>query len=281
MRHTESAFAGSAGTRLYWQRWKPEQGSNAALVIVHGFGEHSGRYHEVATRLIDDGIAVYAFDLRGHGKSPGKRGHIDGINDYRGDIDEFLHLVATMEPALPIFLWGHSMGSLIALDCAVRNPAPLRSVITSAVGLEPAGVATPGVVRMARVWSRLLPKMPITIALDPRDLSRDADEVESYEGDPLVHNKATARWAASLLEEISWLKRQAPKIRMPIMMMHGDADPINLPMGSKRFMANVTYKDKSLKLYKGSLHVPHGDLDKNVVIRDLADWILAHSRKRR
>lgn len=281
MRQTEGVFDAGGGVRLYWQRWCPDAPALAVLIITHGFGEHSRRYQKIAARAIHDGIAVYAWDHRGHGKSPGKRGHIDSISDYRNDIDLFIELVVGMESNRPLFLWGHSMGSLVALDRVIRKPQPLRSVLASSAGFEPAGVATRSLVKTARLMSKLWPGCPLTVPVEPAQLMRDADAVAEYEADPLVHNKATARWMVSLLEEIQWLKSHAHEIRLPILMMHGEADTIHLPIGSKRFFANVAHPDKRLKLYPDALHEVHFDLDRDAMIADMLDWILAHSRKPR
>jgi alpha-beta hydrolase superfamily lysophospholipase len=273
--HSSASFEGAEGISLHWQCWEPASPPAAILVVVHGFGEHSGRYESNCGPIVGNGIAVYAYDQRGHGRSPGQRGHISGMFEYRQDLDAFVALVVDRNPGVPVFVWGHSMGSLVALDYAIRHPESLRAVITSGVGLEPAGVATPAVVMTARMFSRLWPKFPMKIPLDPNFLTRDRAEVENYLADKLVHNRGSARWAVSLLDAIDWIKSNAGNLNLPILMLHGGADPINLPAGSDNFIDAVVVSDKTLVIYPDDLHEVHRELDRETAISDLIEWISA------
>lgn len=274
MRHKEGEFAASCGTRLFWQSWTPTDQPLCVLILIHGFGEHSGRYPYLVERLCAAGFAVFSFDLRGHGKSDGRRGHINSMADYRDDVAAFMKLVKSEFPDPPKFIFGHSMGSLVVLDFVLRQPEGLSGTIISGCGLEPAGVATPAVVFLARALSVIWPVFTLKLPVDADALTRDTTEVEAYNSDPLVHNTGTTRWANELLNTINWIKEHPQDLQLPILMVHGEADQVNLPSGSQNFISAVVVHDKKLLLYPGGFHELHNDLDKEKLTTDLTNWLL-------
>jgi len=246
------------------------------LCLVHGFGEHSGRYRYFVERLCAAGIAVFAFDLRGHGKSEGRRGHVVSMADFRGDLSAFLALVDAQRPGIPRFVFGHSMGSLVVLDFVLRKPHGLTGTIISGAGMEPAGVATPVVVLLARTLAAVWPVFPLRLPVDATGLTRDKNEIDAYESDPLVHNTSTTRMARELLDAIEWIRTHPGDLQTPLLMLHGEADSVNLPSGSRNFISGVTVPDKQLILYPGAFHELHNDLDKGRELTDLVNWLRAH-----
>nr|ABB79946.1 lysophospholipase [uncultured bacterium pES01019D12] len=246
------------------------------LVLAHGFSEHSGRYQYFAERLCAAGIAVIALDHRGHGKSPGRRGHINAMADYRGDIGAVINLAEIKWPGIPRVIFGHSMGSLIVLDYVLHHPRGLAGVITSGAGLEPAGIATPLTILAARTLSRIWPTFALPVKVKAADLTRDQQEIDCYNNDPMVHSNGTARWGSEMLKAIEWIKQRSGDLDLPILMMHGTSDNLNLASGSQNFIAGVSFPDKSLYLYPDCLHELHNDLEKEKVLTDLTDWILNH-----
>ena len=276
MEHREGVFQGIGGLELYWQSWRPENAPRAILAIVHGFGEHSGRYMNVVGQFILQGYAVYGFDHRGHGRSPGQRGHINSWGEYRGDVKNFLRLISDQVPDRPVFMWGHSMGALIALEFFLHDPAGLRGAIISGAPLDPVGVAKPLLVLIARILSRVWPRFSLPLGLDTKALSRDSEVVKAYESDLLIHGKTTVRWGTEILQTIEWVKAHAAEVRIPIMLIHGGADPLNSPNGIQTFFDKITLVDKALKIYPGSYHEVHNDLDQNVVMKDVTQWLERH-----
>ena len=214
MEHREGTFQGVGNLDFYWQSWRPEIAPRASLAVIHGFGEHSGRYANVVSHFNPKGYAVYGFDLRGHGRSPGQRGHIDSWDEYRKDVKSFLHLVNQHDPNLPLFMWGHSMGALIALDYLLHNPEGLRGSIISGAPLAPVGVAKPLLVWIARVLSRVWPRFSLPLGLDLQALSRNPEVVRAYEADPLVHGKTTVRWGTEILQVIEGVKAHPAEVRI-------------------------------------------------------------------
>jgi alpha-beta hydrolase superfamily lysophospholipase len=246
------------------------------LVIVHGFGEHCGRYGNLVDYFVPRGYALYGLDHRGHGRSPSQRGHINAWAEYRGDVDAFLRTVASFQPGRPLFLLGHSLGALISLDYLMHDPVALAGAIISGAPIEPAGVAKPHLVALARLLSRVWPTFPLEMGLDASALSRDPEVVKDYEESPLVHGKASARFGAESLDRVAWVKAHPEKIRLPLLMVHGGADSLDLAEGTKSWFEQVTYDDKELLLYPGSYHEVHNDLDHQQLAADLESWLARH-----
>lgn len=274
VRRDEGEFEASHGTRLFWQSWTATDQPLCAVILVHGFGEHSGRYKYFVERLCAAGIKVFALDLRGHGKSAGRRGHVKSIADYRHDVATFKEEVGSQLQGFSTFIFGHSMGSLVVLDFVLRHPDGFAGTIISGVGLEPAGVATASVVFLARVLSVIWPVFPIRLQVDDTALTRDPTEIEAYNTDPLVHNSCSARLASELLNVIDWIKARPHELQLPILMVHGEADKVNLPSGSSDFISGVVFPDKELLLYPDGHHELHNDLDKEKPMTDITRWLL-------
>jgi len=274
--HNEGIFRGAGGTQLYWQCWRPEGAVQAALAIVHGLGEHSGRYTNVVDSLLPHGYAVYGFDHRGHGRSRGQRGHINSWTEYREDVRAFLRWIAARETGRAIFLMGHSMGALVVLDCLLHQQEGIRGAIISAPALEPAGVAKPYLVFLSRLLSRACPRFPLRLALDISALSRDAAVVRAYVEDPLVHGRFTARWGTESLAAVAWVKARAADVRVPILFVHGEADRLNVPAGSRDFFNGIRIADKTLHVYPEMFHELHNDMGYDLVMSDLEQWLTRH-----
>ena len=255
-----ATFAAYGGLSLYYQSWlfegTPVRGS---VVIVHGIGEHSGAYRNVVERLAPAGFALYGFDLRGHGRSPGRRAFIQSWDDYRQDVRAFARFVASQQPRQPLFLLGHSLGGIIALDYAVRHPDDLRGVIAIGPAIGELGIS-PALMTIARIVSRAWPSFTLRTGLDVSAISRDPDVISAYQSDPLVHDRGTARLAAETERAVTWVQAHASELRVPLLIQHGDADRIAGLDGSRRFMANAGTSDKTLCEYPGAFHQVHNDL---------------------
>jgi alpha-beta hydrolase superfamily lysophospholipase len=274
----ESRFRAD-GLELFYRSWKPALRSRALIVIAHGIGEHSGRYERYVQAFLARGFAVYALDHRGHGRSPGQRGHVDSWVEYRSDLGAFLAFAGALEPDAPAFLLGHSMGALIALDFALesddRPQDRLSGLILSGTPLEPVGVAKPWLVLVAKVLSRVRPRTSLKPDIDPDTLSRDPEVVRVYAEDPLVHHHATARWGIEALDTIALIKRRPVDLRVPLMVVHGGADQVNSPEGSRALVERASSPDKTLRIYEGARHEPHNDRGWQRVVADVAGWIEA------
>ena len=277
MVHSEGTFAGDGGTKLYYQCWRPEGTAHAVLAIVHGIGEHSGRYMNVVNCLVPDGYAVYGFDLRGHGRSPGQRGFINAWSEFREDVHAFLKVVAQNEPNLPLFLMGHSLGGLIVLEYGLHYQEGLRGVIASGPAVGKVGIS-PFLFSLASALSRVYPQFSLGTGLDATAISRDASVVESYKADRLVHSKGSARLATEFASAQEWTLDHAGDWRLPLLILHGGADRLSSPEASRAFYERVTFPDKERIEYPGGFHEPHNDTLYPQATADLKRWLNAHER---
>lgn len=276
MGHVEETIESADGVRLYCQGWRSSGTPVAVVGIVHGIGEHGGRFMRLVEALVERGHAVYAVDLRGHGRSPGQRGHLMKWAEYRDDVGSFVRALSAREPGRPLFLYGHSMGGLVVADYLLHHPEGIQGTILSGPPFESVGVATPLMVLSARILSRLWPSCPLKVPLEAEALSRDADAVASYRGDPLVHQECSARWAAEAIDANLWVKAHAEELRVPLLMLHGEEDRINTAAGTRRFFEAVRLTDKTLHLVPGGLHEPHNDPGHEDVFQRVAEHIAAH-----
>jgi alpha-beta hydrolase superfamily lysophospholipase len=273
MTRTEDTFEGMGGIRLYSQHWRPEGTPRAVLAVVHGFGEHSSRYSGLVEYLVSRGYAVHGFDLRGHGRSPGQRGHVDSWAEYREDVRAFLGHVARHEPGQTPFLLGHSLGSIIALDYVLRYPGGLSGLVLSGTAVDPVGAATPVLVAIARLLSRLWPTFPLELKLDKTALSRLPEVVSAYIADPLVHGKGSARWGAESLDAIEWVKLHASELQLPLLVIHGEGDRINSVAGARRIYEAARSANKRLLLVPGGHHEPHNDVGHEQVLQAVEEFL--------
>lgn len=247
------------------------------MVIVHGMGEHSDRYARLVAGLTRRGFGVYGFDLRGHGRSGGRRGHVEAWNDYLLDLGVFLRLVRELQPGLPLFLYSHSMGSQITLPYVAESGGQgLAGAIVSGTAAQVNTASKGHLVLLARVMAVLAPRLPIGLDVEPEKLSRDPAAIAANRADRLTLRAFTAHWGVEFLAAPARLRAAAAKIRLPILFLHGGADPLVMLAGAQAFFEQVPAADKRLIVYPGGMHEPHNDLCADQVAADVADWLTAH-----
>lgn len=260
---------------LYWQAWLPDTDPQAVIILAHGLGEHSGRYAHVAAVLNTAGYAVYALDHRGFGQSGGKRGHIDRFDLILDDLGLLIVRAAGEHPGKKLFLYGHSLGGIIVLNHALRRPAGLAGVIATSSGLIP--TISPMLMFMARTLGNLVPNMTLSSNLDTAGLSRDPAVEAAYLSDPLVHDRTTARFGDEGLKAAVWALEQAAEMTLPFLVMHGSADKLCAPEGSREFFEKAQIEDKAHIEYAGYYHEIHNDIDNECFFEDMITWLKAHS----
>jgi alpha-beta hydrolase superfamily lysophospholipase len=274
----EGKFSGVGGIDLYYQSWHPQGEVRGILALVHGLGGHSGLYKTIVEYLLPKGYAVYGFDLRGHGRSAGQRGYINTWAEFRDDLQTFLKLIQQQQPGYPIFLLGHSMGGVIALDYTLRyiqDKSALSGVIAFAPSIGQVGVPLSRVI-LGKLLSQVWPRFSLNIGLDFSAGSRDQKILDSYTYDKLRHTLATARLSTEFFTTVDWINSNAEKWQLPLLILHGSADRIALPAGSEIFYQNVTYPDKLRIEYPGGYHDLHYDINYLEVITDLCNWMDQH-----
>jgi len=277
-REFNSTFTGSADVPIFYRQIQaaPERGR---ILIAHGLGEHSGRYHHVMERLLKKGLSVWAMDHRGHGQSGGKRGHIQRFDQYIEDLQQMMKLVRKDMPEnMKCFLLGHSMGGLIVLNYAEKHPHMIEGVIASSPGLAPADKIPVIKGAAGRIMSKIWPAMPLNNEVDSRFLSHDTKVVSDYDNDPLVHPWVTARWFTEYVDAMADTIRSAPSIKPPILMQVAGDDHLVSPEASRNFFDSLTVRDKTLHFYEGLCHEIYNETpkDRERVLADLEKWVDGH-----
>ena len=275
MKHLEGKFEGHKNLELYYQCWLPSNEPEAVLLIAHGLAEHSGRYINIVNYFVPKGYAVYGFDQRGHGKSPGQRGYVERFSHFVSDLKTFSNIIHSKHRDSRIFIVGHSVGGAIATAGAVHYQDGFDGLVLSGATLKVGASVSSGLIILARVLSLLLPKLGIS-AIDASAISRDKAVVDAYIDDPLVYRgKISARLGAELITAIQMLRPQMSRIYLPILIMHGTADRLSDPRGSEILYARVGSRDKTLKLYDGFYHEIFTEPGYEQVLADIETWLLA------
>ena len=270
-RHSEAR----GSSRLYHQAWLPDGEIRAAVLLVHGLGEHSARYEHVAAQLTDCGFAVFAIDHYGHGKSDGRMGYVERFSVYLDGVDELLKTVRSRHPSLPLFLIGHSMGGLIAATYLLANRDAFRACVLSGPALQTDQAPPALILALIRLLAALVPTVPM-IQLDASGVSRDPAVVEAYVNDPLVlHGKLSARLIAELSTTMDNTLSRANEIHIPLLVLHGEKDVLAAPSGSQEMYDNVSSSDKTLKIYPGLFHEIFNEPEKESVLADASTWLEA------
>ena len=265
------------GRKIFYRIYQadPERGR---LVIAHGLGEHSGRYGHVVDELGPLGLSIWAPDHRGHGQSDGKRGHVDSFSQYLDDLKQVIDVADRGRPDdVPIFLLGHSMGGLIALNYVIREPGPLKGVIASSPGLGMI-IEVPALKSaLGKIMSSIWPGLSMGNELDSSKISHDQAEVKAYRNDPLVHNRVTARWFTEFMTAMTEANDGASKITIPILMQIAGDDCLVNAQSSKAFFERLTVEDKTLFINEGFYHENYNETpDRRAkALADLSAWIEA------
>jgi alpha-beta hydrolase superfamily lysophospholipase len=274
--HREGTFPGSDRIPLYYQTWLPTQARPRAVIVnLHGLGDHSGLYPNLASHFPARAVALYAFDMRGNGRSPGQRAYLGSWKEYRGDLEAFVGRVREWEPGLPLFLLGNSLGGLVVLDYVLHHPGQVEGVIAAAPVLGDVGVP-PVLMALGRVMSRVLPRFSLNVGMDLTGLARDPSVVEPVLADPLFHRRGTARLSTEVTAAIDRVQHLAGTLSVPLLILHGSADRMVPPDGSRTFFAKVRFPDREFREYPDAYHGLFADLGFEAVLGDLEGWIDRH-----
>ena len=275
--HEESTFEGTGGLQLFSQSWRPtSEQPRATVVVVHGLRDHGSRYAELAAHLVGQGFAVYAFDLRGHGHSEGVRVQVDAFEDYLVDLGRFVERVRQREPGRPVFLFGHSMGGAIVTLFTLEKKPDVQGLVLSAPALKPGKDVSKALIATTKVLGGLMPNLDV-LKLDPKQFSRDPAVVKENETDPLIFQEAgPARTASQLLSALNTISERMEELTTPVLVMHGTADTITDPDGSRALAQRAQATDKTLKLYDGLFHDLLHEPEKAQVLGDVSAWLTTH-----
>lgn len=258
--------------------WEPDSRPKAIVALIHGLGEHSGRYEHVAKALTDAGYILASFDLRGHGKSTGVRGHFPSLDAVMQDIRGFFVFLSQRYPDLPQFMYGHSLGGLLTLTYALKKKPKLNGVIATSSGLRSPLSEQKVKLLLVNVLGSLLPTTLLPSGLETAGISQDQAVLDRYNSDPLNHDRVSLGFGKVALNATNYAWSHAAEFSLPLLLMHGTGDRITYSHGSADFAKLVAKNnpDVTLKLWDGMYHELHNESVKEQVFKLLVDWLDSH-----
>jgi len=260
-------------TNFYGQYFKTET-VKGVIILVHGMGEHSNRYTNfVIPKLLDKNLSVITYDQFGHGKTEGKRGHNPGYNAILDSLSYIVDMAKEVFGAVPLFLYGHSMGGNVVINYALRKEHNLKGIIATSPLLRLAFKAPRWKLFIGKIIQKIAPSVTMPSELDVNAISRDSTEVKKYIDDPLIHDKISPNYSVTFFETGEWSIKNAHKLQTPMLVIHGTGDQITEYKASTEFVNN-TNGMASLELFENGYHELHNDLEKDKFIETLTNWIL-------
>jgi alpha-beta hydrolase superfamily lysophospholipase len=270
----ERSFEGVHDVRIVYDVWEPDEDDPRGVVVLcHGYAEHARRYDHVAKRFGEAGLVVYALDLRGHGRSGGKRVYLRDISEYTEDFHTLVGIAAAEYPELKRVVLGHSMGGGVVFTYGVEHPDDYAAMVLSGPAVDAQASVSPVMVLLAKTLGRIMPGLPVE-QLPASAVSRDPAVVAAYENDPLVyHGKLPAGVGRALIGVGETMPQRAPSLTAPLLVVHGEQDKLIPVQGSRHLMECVGSTDAELKVYPGLYHEVFNEPERDVVLDDVVSWI--------
>ena len=260
------------------QAWLPDVKPRAIILIVHGLGEHSGRYGNYVDYFVPRGYALYGFDTRGHGRSSGPRGYVERFDRFVEDVDRRAAQARSDWPGTPLFVLAHSLGSLMGLSYARQYPDRLNGLIVTGTALQDALEMPAWKRSLATVLSRVTPTLKMNNGMPLSSLSHDPAVIAAFEADPLTHPWATPRLATEAEVVRAQIRQGAATWQVPTLMLHGGADPVCVPEGARLFAAQTPPGLVEYRAYPGLYHEIHNEPEKEQVFSDIEAWLQTRLR---
>ncbi len=270
----ERSFEGVGGVRIVYDVWEPDDDDPRGVVVLcHGYAEHARRYDHVAQRFGESGLAVYALDLRGHGRSGGKRVYLRNISEYTEDFRTLVGIAAAEYPELKIVVLGHSMGGGVVFAYGVEHPDDYAAMVLSGPAVAAQDGVSPVMVFVAKALGQILPGLPVE-QLPTDAVSRDPEVVAAYMADPMVHHgKLPAGIARALIGVGETMPQRAGALTAPLLVVHGEQDKLIPVAGSRHLVECVGSTDVNLKGYPELYHEVFNEPEQAVVLDDVVSWI--------
>ena len=270
---SERTFDGVSGVPIVYDVWTPDADPTGVVLICHGYAEHARRYDHVAQRFGEAGLLTYALDLRGHGRSGGRRVYLKNIGEYTADFHHLVGLATAAHPELKRVVLGHSMGGGVVFTYGVEHPDDYAAMVLSGPAVYAQDAVSSVMIGVAKVLGRLLPGLPVE-NLPADAVSRDPDVVAAYEADPLVHHgKLPAGVAKALIGVGQTMPQRAAALTAPLLVVHGGQDKLIPVAGSQRLVDCVGSADVNLKVYPELYHEVFNEPERAVVLDDVTTWI--------
>ena len=269
----------TGGARLFYRWHVPsnDDGVLGCVVVVHGFAEHSGRYLHVLEALTRAGYACLALDVRGHGRSEGRRGFVNRFDEYHRDLDAALAFVREKKVGGPTFLLGHSQGGLIVSSYVLDNPHAADGMILSSPAMGVALQIPVWKEGMARFMSNVWPPLALPSGIGSDQISRDKETIAAYEADPLVFKSATARWYTEFRAIQATMESAGSGIEMPLLLLQAGSDQLVSPEASRAFHDGLASSDKTFELYEACYHELFNEPEREEILATVIAWLRARS----
>jgi alpha-beta hydrolase superfamily lysophospholipase len=271
--HEDGFFAGRDGERLTYRRWAGAEPTKAVLAVLHGYLDHGGRYAHVAEHFGALGYRIYVLDQRGHGRSGGVRAFANRFGDYLDDLGRFLGVIREREGERKLFIVAHSFGALVSLRYAAVNPDGLAGIAASSPYIKNKVPVSGAKLFAAKVLSRIAPRLALAANVRGSQLTHDPELVLAHDTDPLVLQKFTTRWSTETLAAQELALAEAPRLRLPVFVMQGGADPVADPEGARAFYDRLPPAEREWRSYDGFFHEIFNEVGRERVFADLAEWL--------
>lgn len=270
----EERLSGRGGG-LFVRSWRPAGQARGVVVIVPGFNSHSGYYHWAGAELAENGFATFALDLRGRGQSDGERYFVSSVEEYTSDVEVLVNLAKSREPAVPLFLFGHSAGGVISCIYTLEHQSELNGLICESFAFR---VYAPDfALAVLKGISHIAPHARV-LELPNKEFSRSPEAVQAMDSDPFVaHEVQPTSTVAAMVRADERLKVEFPRITLPVLILHGTDDKVTKPSGSQFFYDTAGSADKTLKLYEHHYHDLLNDIDKEKAMFDIVAWLRARA----
>ncbi len=252
--------------------WLPENTVNGMIALVHGLGEHSGRYAHLAASFTSAGYGIVAIDTWGHGLTPGIRGHAPSMESYLDQVDLLLAKAEEIAPGKAVFLYGHSMGGCLVLNHLFRRNPRIAGLIATSPAIRPGFKPGRLLLFIGRIGRALAPSFTQPNSLNLNNLSHDPEVIRMYKSDPLVHNKVSGVVGLGIIEWGEWLLQNITDTRVPILLMHGTEDQLTSWEASRTFAGKLK-GDVTFKSWEGLFHELHNEFQKDEIMEFTKKWV--------
>ncbi len=266
------------GLSLHTEQALPPGQPKAVVLLVHGYGEHSGRYQHVIARLVGAGYAVYTLDQRGHGRSEGTRAYCDRMEQFVDDLHTYFEQVKAAQPGQKYIVLGHSMGALISLAFTLRYQDEIDALVISGAPVNADANVAPMMIAIGKVLTRIAPKLHLLPTSPPGILSRDPEIDRAWGADPLTNKKPMrVRLGTEINKMAQNVRDRLAELRLPILILHGGDDKLVNPSGSQLTYDKAASTDKTLKFYPGMRHEIMNEIGKEAVLDEIVAWLDRHA----
>ncbi len=273
MKHQDGFFLNQENQSIYYQNWLPDESARAVLLIAHGLNEHCGRYQHLVEYFVYEGYAIYGFDYPGHGRSEGTRSYIKDFSEFTETLLIYIEIIKELQPNLPIFILGHSMGGLVGAHLLIDHPDQIAGAILSGSLILVPDNISPITITIGKIISTILPKLGLA-AIDSSGLSRDPNIIEAYKADPLVFTgKVTTNLSIKMNQAMDRVVTDGGKINLPLLLLHGKADYIVDPVSTQFLYDLVSSENKKIIYYEGLYHEIYNEPEHDQVFEDVSSWL--------